>query len=552
MTEFTAISFRKGFATNSSSSHAIIMSPTGNFPKHDNYSGDYGWDWFVQQEFDSKLSYIYVAIHQQFNSHQALADHLNVSLEKIEEISRNVNDGYIDHDSYGTINEENAAMILHNDVLAIRGGNDNDDIPSYLEQYQEVDSGQIEMAQKAYEKLLKNGGDSLVIRNEHHHVVANKNVVTVFSPIDGTKTRYSTIGNSEVYLSFPELVDIKITDYCPYGCEYCYQDSTVDGQHANIQTLKDMAKHLSDNGTFELAIGGGEPTLHPNFSELIRYVKHDLNMVINYTTRNLTYFKMPVDEMKEHLSSIGGYAYSIDEKSDIDRFVKLVDYWLVMCNDELNRGKINSKYGFDNQQKFVVLKDILVMLTDKVSFQLVLGVLSREDYIDIVQHLNDAIENINKKIRTLNESYRSWKEIIKEHGDCRISGYWYFYCIHATLMLLGYKTTGRGSEATYDYSNNALSDIEFIFNTVDIGIDTSAAQHLTYEIEKYDIDERRFYTKEGVASCYIDAVANTMADSSYGTMVDLSKMDRYDPDTFQATFNEYQKKALNAIPVLTI
>lgn len=552
MTEFTPISFRKGFATNSSSSHAIIMSPTGNFPKHDNYSGDYGWDWFVQQEFDSKLSYIYVAIHQQFNSHQALADHLNVPLEKIEEISRNVHGGYIDHDSYGTINEENAAMILHNDVLAIRGGNDNDDIPSYLEQYQEVDSGQIEMAQKAHEKLLKNGGDSLVIRNEHHHVVANKNVVTVFSPIDGTKTRYSTIGNSEVYLSFPELVDIKITDFCPYGCEYCYQDSTVDGQHANIDTLKNMAKHLSDNGTFELAIGGGEPTLHPEFNELIRYVKHDMNMVINYTTRNLTYFKMPIDELAEHLSSIGGYAFSIDCKSDIDRFSKLVDYWLNIINDEINRGKINSKYGFDNQTKLRSIIATVLMLVEKVSFQVVLGVMQRKEYIELVQHLSDTIADINQRFKNTNTSYSSWKEIIKEHGDIRNASYWYFYRANATLMLLGYKTTGRGSEATYDYSDNALSDIEFIFDMVDIGIDTSAAQHLTSEIKKYDIDERRFYTKEGVASCYIDAVANTMADSSYGTMVDLSKMDRYDADTFQTTFNHYQKKALDAIAVLAV
>jgi len=63
MTEFTAISFRKGFATNSSSSHAIIMSPTGNFPKHDNYSGDYGWDWFVQQDFDSNPIFMLLSIN---------------------------------------------------------------------------------------------------------------------------------------------------------------------------------------------------------------------------------------------------------------------------------------------------------------------------------------------------------------------------------------------------------------------------------------------------------------------------------------------------------
>lgn len=548
MTDFTPISYRKGFATNSSSSHAIIMSTSGKFPEYDDYSGDYGWDWFVQQDFDAKLSYIYVAIRDQFNSNQELADHLRVEVEHIDAISSALSDGYIDHDSYGVINRSNAAMVLHSEVLAIRGGNDNEGISGELSSYPEIDSDQIGVAQRTHQQLIDQGLDVLIVKEPDYHVVANKKVVTVFNPLNGEKIRYSTIGNSaEVYLSFPELVDIKITDYCPYGCEYCYQDSTVDGRHADIQTIKDMAKYLSDNGTFELAIGGGEPTLHPNFDELIHYVKYDLNMVINYTTRNLTYFKMPVEKLNEHLNSIGGYAYSIDEKSDIDRFVKLLDYWVDLCHSELNRGKINSKYGYDNKVNMMNLIKTTQILVDKVSFQLVLGVMSRDDYISIVQHLSDSMDVINDKFTSILDSYRSWKDITKEHGNV---GYWYFYRTDATLMLLGYKTTGRGSQATYDYSDNALSDIEFIFNKMNIGIDTSAAQHLTVEIEKYDIDERTFYTKEGVASCYIDAVSNTMADSSYGTMVDLSKMDQYDEATFQETYNRYQKKALNAISVL--
>lgn len=547
--QFTPISIRTGFATNSSSSHSIIMSADGNFPAYDDYSGEYHWDWFVQQDFSAKLHYIYAAIFDQFNDVKEFAEFLDVPLDEVEKVHNSIYDPSIDHDSVGTINMDNAKMVLHSNKLAILGGNDNSGKPSWAESFSELDSNLLTYATEAYKQLMESNSDVIVLNEYSTKVVAEKDVVTVFCMHDGTKIRYSVDGVGEVYLSFPELVDIKITDYCPYGCSYCYQDSTVDGQHADSVHLKSMVDYLSSNGTFELAIGGGEPTLHPEFKQLVDYVTNKSNMVLNYTTRNLTFFKMPLGELKEHLSSIGGFAYSVDTPADIERFAKLIDYWLTLGHDELNRGKLNPKYAMENHTVVENYTQVIYDLVGKISFQVVLGSMTRDDYNALVKSLYDTYMNIKTKIGEYKESGRSWGKIIREYSG----KYMYFRTQYTapTLMLLGYKTTGRGSNSVYDYSKNAISDISYVFNTINIGIDTSAAQHLTSELEKYSIDEHTYYTKEGVASCYIDAVANTMADSSYGTMVDTHSMDTYDANTFRSTFNGYQKKAISTIPILT-
>ena len=58
----------------------------------------------------------------------------------------------------------------------------------------------------------------------------------------------------------PELVDIKITDYCPFGCKYCYQGSTAKGTHAKTDTINTLSYALGRMHVFEVALGGGEPT----------------------------------------------------------------------------------------------------------------------------------------------------------------------------------------------------------------------------------------------------------------------------------------------------
>lgn len=101
--------------------------------------------------------------------------------------------------------------------------------------------------------------------------------VTLFD--NGTKVRENKLDFFES--SFPENIDIKITNYCDMDCPYCHEDSTRQGRHGNIldQDFLDTLHPFT-----ELAIGGGNPLAHPDLEEfLIKLRKRDIipNITIN-------------------------------------------------------------------------------------------------------------------------------------------------------------------------------------------------------------------------------------------------------------------------------
>jgi MoaA/NifB/PqqE/SkfB family radical SAM enzyme len=90
-------------------------------------------------------------------------------------------------------------------------------------------------------------------------------------------------------LKYPEFYDVKITDKCMSLCPQCYQDSTPDKKNFSnlIKNFTSFFGKMTDNEKpFQIAIGGGEPTLHPNFFELLETSKK-LGIVPNYTTNGM-------------------------------------------------------------------------------------------------------------------------------------------------------------------------------------------------------------------------------------------------------------------------
>ncbi|NTU98814.1 radical SAM protein [Candidatus Falkowbacteria bacterium] len=84
-------------------------------------------------------------------------------------------------------------------------------------------------------------------------------------------------------LAIPALVDLQITELCNLACPHCYAESGRTGKHLPLSEMLPLFKECSELGVLEVALGGGEPTLHPEFEEILKTIA-DLDMVPNLAT----------------------------------------------------------------------------------------------------------------------------------------------------------------------------------------------------------------------------------------------------------------------------
>ena len=75
-------------------------------------------------------------------------------------------------------------------------------------------------------------------------------------------------------LEYPEFMDVAINNKCYGACSYCYIEAVHTGKnYENVpQKIHDYFGSLTENQRpFQVAIGGaGEPTLHPEFPEILK------------------------------------------------------------------------------------------------------------------------------------------------------------------------------------------------------------------------------------------------------------------------------------------
>ena len=103
--------------------------------------------------------------------------------------------------------------------------------------------------------------------------------VKIFS--DGTKVRETE--EDDFIASFPENMDVKITNQCDMGCAYCHENSTIDGLHGDILNPKFLD---TLHPYTEIAIGGGNPLAHPNLVEFLHKLK-DKKIIANVTVNQI-------------------------------------------------------------------------------------------------------------------------------------------------------------------------------------------------------------------------------------------------------------------------
>lgn len=307
---------RLGFATNSSSSHSIVFfeGRTDEGSDRDGYGRfEYGWERFRLGSTEAKLCYLAVVVKETLTSSgltDRMAEVVVNDLFKGTEIEGQLDgvmDGYIDHQSAFRVSHNGLNDLEHNvreyievfsdPRIAVYGGNDNDD-SGYDGPEPRLYLGD---EYKASTRVRKDG-DAIVMFNLH----------------TGAKVRLSSKPYEKA--SVPELVDVKITDRCPYKCEFCYQGSTPLGNEPDTYQISKIFKALGNLGTFEVAIGGGEPTSHPSFAWIIRdALKFGLKP--NFTTFAVDW--LLDDDKVTAANQCGGIGVSVHSKRDYGKVEKI-------------------------------------------------------------------------------------------------------------------------------------------------------------------------------------------------------------------------------------
>lgn len=127
---------------------------------------------------------------------------------------------------------------------------------------------------------------------------------------DGTKIRISK--DDEFIPAFPESIDLKITNQCDIGCEFCHEGSNRAGLHGDLS-----AEFLDTLHPYtELAIGGGNPLSHPGLDGFLWKLKQK-KIVANITVHQ-KHFLENLERLKIYVEDelIHGIGVSVTEPTE--------------------------------------------------------------------------------------------------------------------------------------------------------------------------------------------------------------------------------------------
>lgn len=133
---------------------------------------------------------------------------------------------------------------------------------------------------------------------------------TVHMFSDGTKVRMN--GLDHFAPDFPESIDMKICNRCDMGCPMCHEQSTPDGDLADLHhpILDEIHPYT------ELALGGGNPLEHPDLEAFLWRMKH--RKVICNLTVHVNHFFQYYDTLMDYSEEglVHGVGISVDSALD--------------------------------------------------------------------------------------------------------------------------------------------------------------------------------------------------------------------------------------------
>lgn len=348
---------RTGFATNSSSTHSLVIWADGDTREAEVTSNYFGWDEFVLNSSREKLRYLQAIVRA--NATFAFGEPAaNLIVETLTGPILGESDEMPDHQSHMTIPRDYSGKFFHlpfiqdlksfllRENVSVFGGNDNEDGTLHVG----PESTQIPTSGFTPATSESTDPDLVAIKD------AESGHYTFFNRGTGLRTIWS-FDNVKPERSYnPILVDVKITDYCTFGCQECYMGSTPEGKHGDYNWISNLLYALGECEVLEVAFGGGETTLHPRFVDILETARR-YNIVPNFTTRNLAWLKD--DVLRERIFKVmGGFAFSVETADDVRKFAKAIEpYKSFLQSWAYNKATVQYIVGRDADES--VFEDIL-------------------------------------------------------------------------------------------------------------------------------------------------------------------------------------------------
>lgn len=329
-------------------------------------------------------------------------------------------------------------------------------------------------------------------------------------------------------------VDLKVTDYCDYGCNFCYQNSKITGKHADLNYVKRILDFLNENDVMEIVVGGGEPTKYPYiFDVFLETVKRRL--FFSLTTKNLNFAQ-----------DIFTYENLYRLFEEVKRNRK--NYLQYYINSDSAEFSFSIGVGFSPTpgKEYIEVKNLLDNVENFYSFRLypftskIERIIRKErnkvenyelwDWLDLDSPTFDIkfkikihlIEGIHfKSEKDLAKILRKIHKVMYNNSRFKKE----FSVVNLGVLLLGYKRVGRGKYvvAESDIASIAkyLNRIKFLYLPkrihrlkiipLPISVDSVLVEKIKEHIDIYE----ESIVQDGFRTFYIDAVNKKFAQNSF-------------------------------------
>jgi MoaA/NifB/PqqE/SkfB family radical SAM enzyme len=104
----------------------------------------------------------------------------------------------------------------------------------------------------------------------------------LFRRADGFNVLVDAESPAACWTTAPRQVSVALTNACDLRCAYCYAPKRPAALKPD--RLLGWLRELDAAGSFGVGFGGGEPTLHPSFSEICRETAQSTGLAVTFTT----------------------------------------------------------------------------------------------------------------------------------------------------------------------------------------------------------------------------------------------------------------------------